>query len=160
MIKTLWGYGAFQHDDKKFYSWITPGTQLSLGKFLMQADYYYGYRDVDYSEEVNDISLGRRYVRDQSVSLNFRYDFGIWKAMAKGVWNQRHDMNYQSVAYESWGAQAALEFYPFKNSLLKDFRFHAAYYYNETNFKNTFHDLNSVGEHTFLVGIKWFFKAK
>lgn len=162
LIKTRWGYGLFQHDDKKFYNWVTPGTQVNLGKFAVEADYYFGYRDMDYSGLINDPLLvtGSRYVRDQSVSLNLKYDLGAWKPFIKGTWNQRYDEDFNDKAYENWGIQAVVEFYPFANSLVKDLRFHAMYSYNNTNFKGVFDNLDNVGTHALLFGVRWLFKAK
>ncbi|MDH6311098.1 hypothetical protein M2451_003941 [Dysgonomonas sp. PFB1-18] len=159
-LKTRWGYGAFQHSKSKFYNWITPGIQLNLGQFTTELDYYMGNRDMDYSAIVERPDLGTRYVQDQSVSLNLKYDFGKWRPFIKGTWNQRHDKGFDSNAYESLGIQAVVEFYPFTNKLVKDLRFHAMYAYANTNFQGEFNDLNNKDTHTLLVGTRWLFKAK
>ncbi len=159
-LKTRWGYGAFQHSKSKFYNWITPGIQLNLGQFTTELDYYMGNRDMDYSAIVENPDLGTRYVKDQSVSLNLKYDFGKWRPFIKGTWNQRHDKGFDSNAYESLGIQAVVEFYPFTNKLVKDLRFHAMYAYNNTNFQGEFNDLSNKNIHTLLVGTRWLFKAK
>ncbi|MDL2214958.1 OprO/OprP family phosphate-selective porin [Dysgonomonas sp. OttesenSCG-928-M03] len=160
MIKTRWGYGAFQHEKSKFYNWLTAGTQLNLGNFTTELDYYLGNRDMDYGYMVDNDELGSRYVRDQSVSLNLKYDFGRWKPFVKGTWNQRHDKNYGSNAYQSKGIQAVVEFYPFTNKLVKDLRFHAMYAYGNTDFQGEFGDLSNKDTHTLLVGTRWLFKVK
>ncbi|NDV97030.1 hypothetical protein D0T84_19275 [Dysgonomonas sp. 521] len=160
MVKTRWGYGAFQHSKTKFYNWLTAGTQLNIGNFTTELDYYLGNRDMDYSTVVDDADLGSRYVRDQSVSLNFKYDFGKWKPFIKGTWNQRHDKGFESNAYESTGIQAVVEFYPFTNNLTKDLRFHAMYAYGNTDFQGEFKELSNKDTHTILVGTRWLFKAK
>lgn len=160
MIKTRWAYGAFQHSKTKFYQWLTAGTQFNFGKFTTEVDYYLGNRDMDYSAVVDVPELGSRYVRDQSASLNLKYDFGKWKPFVKGTWNQRHDKAFESNAYESLGIQAVVEFYPFANSLVKDLRFHAMYAYGKTNFEGEFAGLNNQDTHTILVGTRWLFKAK
>lgn len=159
-LKTRWGYGAFQHSKSKFYNWITPGIQLNLGQFTTELDYYMGNRDMDYSAIVENPDLGTRYVQDQSVSLNLKYDFGKWRPFVKGTWNQRHDKGFDSNAYESLGIQAVVEFYPFTNKLVKDLRFHAMYAYGNTNFQGEFNDLSNKDTHTLLVGTRWLFKAK
>jgi len=159
-LNTRWGYGAFQHSKSKFYNWMTVGTQLNLGKFTTELDYYLGNRDMDYSSVVEQEDLGSRYVKDQSVSLNFKYDFGKWKPFIKGTWNQRHDKAFDSNAYESLGIQAVMEFYPFTNNLLKDLRFHAMYAYGNTDFQGEFADMHNKDTHTLLVGTRWLFKVK
>jgi len=160
MIKTRWGYGAFQHSKTKFYQWITAGTQLNIGKFTTELDYYLGSRDMDYSDVVEDPDLGTRYVRDQSASVNLKYDFGKWKPFVKGTWSERHDKEFDNNAYETLGIQAAVEFYPFTNSLVRDLRFHAVYAYGNTNFAGEFSDMHNKDTHTILVGTRWLFKAK
>lgn len=160
MIRTRWGYGAFQHTKSKFYHWLTLGTQFNFGKFSTELDYYLGNRDMDYGEVVNNTTLGSRYVRDQSASLNLKYNFGKWRPFIKGTWNQRHDKNYGNNAYESLGIQAVAEFYPFTNKYVKDLRFHAAYAYGNTNFQGEFAEMSNEDTHTLIVGMRWLFKAK
>ncbi|WP_197027641.1 porin [Prevotella sp. 10(H)] len=159
-IKTRWGYGAFQHTKSKFYQWITPGIQLNLGKFSTELDYYMGNRMMDYSDVTENTDLGERYVRDQSVSLNLKLNLGKWRPFVKGTWNQRFDKEFDNNAYESMGIQAAMEFYPFTNPLVKDLRFHALYAYGNTNFQGEFADKNNKDTHMLLVGTRWLFKAK
>jgi len=160
MLKTRWAYGAFQHRKTKFYNWLTVGTQLNLGKFTTELDYYLGNRDMDYGGVVEQADLGSRYVRDQSASLNLKYDFGKWRPFVKGTWNQRNDRAFDKNAYESLGVQAVIEFYPFTNKYVKDLRFHAAYEYGNTNFQGEFAGLHNKDMHTLLVGTRWLFKAK
>lgn len=159
-LKTRWAYGAFQHSKTKFYHWLTAGTQLNMGNFTTELDYYLGNRNMDYSEVVEIPDLGTRYVRDQSASLNLKYNFGKWKPFIKGTWNQRHDKDFGNNAYESLGIQGVVEFYPFTHKLVKDLRFHAAYMYGNTNFEGEFAGLTSKDTHTLLVGTRWLFKAK
>ncbi|WP_163264162.1 porin [Dysgonomonas sp. 216] len=159
-LRTRWGYGAFQHEKTKFYNWLTLGTQLNLGKFTTELDYFLGSRNMDYSAIVNNTELGSRYVRDQSTALNIKYNFGKWKPLVKTTWNQRYDKDYDSNAYESIGIQAAIEFYPFTQSVVKDLRFHAAYAYSNTNFQGEFNNLNNKDTHLVLIGTRWLFKAK
>jgi len=160
MVKTRWGYGAFQHSKSKFYNWLTAGTQLNIGNFTTELDYYLGNRDMDYSAIVEDADLGTRYVRDQSASLNLKYNFGKWKPFIKGTWNQRNDRALDNNAYESMGIQAVVEFYPFTNELVKDLRFHAAYAYSNTDFQGEFSHMSNKDTHQILVGTRWLFKAK
>ncbi len=160
MLRTRWGYGAFQHSKSKFYNWLTLGTQLNLGEFTTELDYFLGARNMDYGSIVENPELGSRYVDDQSVSLNLKYNFGKWKPSAKGTWNQRHDKGFDSNAYESIGIQAAIEFYPFTKDIIKDLRFHAAYAYSNTNFQGEFSSLSNKDTHLLLVGTRWLFKVK
>ena len=160
VLKTRWGYAAFQHEKSHIYNWFTFGTQLNVGKFSTELDYYIGRRDMDYGYMVDNDELGNRYVRDQSVSLNFKYDFGKWKPFIKGTWDQRHDQTFDSNAYETIGVQAAVEFYPFTNQYIKDLRFHAMYAYNDTDFQGQFKDMSNKDAHAFLIGTRWLFKVK
>lgn len=160
VVKTRWGYGAFQHDKKKFYQWLTLGTQLNIDKFTAELDYYFGNRDMDYSGIVGNPDLGTRYVRDQSLSLNLKYNMGMWRPFVKGTWNQRHDIHSDNNAYLNKGVQAAMEVYPFSNKYLKDLRFHVAYAYGNTNFQGEFADNGNIDTHSIFVGTRWLFKAK
>ncbi|MDR1761009.1 MAG: OprO/OprP family phosphate-selective porin [Bacteroidales bacterium] len=160
MLKTRWSYGAFQHSKEKILSWLTLGTQLNVGKFTTELDYYLGERYMDYGDVINNSNLGQRNVLDQSLALNLKYDFGKFKPFIKGVWNQRHDKEFGSNAYENMGIQAVVEYYPFTNEYIKDLRFHAMYAYNTTGFQGNFSDLSNQDNQTFLVGMRWLFKAK
>ena len=160
MVKTRWGYGAFQHSKTKLYNWLTLGTQLNIGKFATELDYFLGSRNMDYGSIVEQEDLGSRYVRDQSVALNLYYNLGKWKPALKGTWNQRLDKEFDNNAYESIGLQAALEFYPFEKPLLKDLRFHAAYVYNNTDYQGQFAGMGNKDTHLVLVGTRWLFKVK
>lgn len=160
VLKTRWGYGVFQHSKKKFYNWITLGTQLNLGDFTTELDYFSGNRNMDYGSVVDSTDLGLRYVHDRSVALNMKYNFGRWKPSVKGVWNQRHDKIYDNDVYISKGLEAVLEYYPFTNSLIKDLRFHVAYVYTNMDFQGEFDQLKNQDTHILLAGTRWLFKAK
>ncbi|MDR1699182.1 MAG: OprO/OprP family phosphate-selective porin [Prevotellaceae bacterium] len=160
LLGTRWGYGAFQHNDEKFLNWITLGTQLNAGKFTAEFDYYNGDRYMDYGSEVGDEDLGLRYVQDQSLALNLKYNFGKVKPFIKGIWNIRHDKEFDKNAYENRGIQAVVEYYPFSNEYIKDLRFHAMYAYNSTDFQGNFSDLDCQNNQTILVGMRWLFKVK
>ncbi|MDR0231509.1 MAG: OprO/OprP family phosphate-selective porin [Dysgonamonadaceae bacterium] len=159
-LKTRWGYGAFQHNNDKFFSWTTIGTQLNLGKFTVEMDYYNGERYMDYGYVVNNDNLGLRHVQDQSVSLNMKYDFGKIKPFLKEVWNHRYDKDFGRNAYENMSIQAVIEYYPFTNQYTKDFRFHVMYAYGYTNFRGNFSDLSDQNNQSLLVGMRWLFKVK
>lgn len=158
--KTRWGYGLYQHDKKKFYSWVSMGNQLNIRSLTVELDYLIGSRNMNYGSIVDDIDLGVRYVRDQSASLNLKYNLGKWRPAVKGTWNQRYDKEFGENAYESMGLEATVEFYPFTNTLTKDLRFHIAYIYNHTDFENRFNDQINKNSHTFLLGTRWLFKVK
>lgn len=160
VVKTRWGYSAFQHSDSKFYQWLTAGTQLNIGKFTTELDYYNGSRNMDYTLLIGGTTSEYRYVQDQSASVNLEYNFGRFRPFIKGVWNERFDKVYDEKAYENWGLQGVIEFYPFKQELLKDLRFHLAYSYNETDFKGRFADLEKQDTHTVIMGMRWLFKVK
>lgn len=160
MLRTRWGYGAFQHSKSKFYHWITLGTQLNIGHFTTEIDYFSGNRNMDYGSMVDSTDLGLRYVHDRSAALNLKYNFGKWKPSVKGSWNQRHDKVFDSNAYISKGIETALEFYPFTNSLVKDLRFHVAYAYLNMDYQGEFRDLKNKDSHILLMGTRWLFKAK
>lgn len=159
-IKTRWAYGLFQHSKSKFYNWLTLGTQLNIRQFTAELDYFLGNRNMDYGSIVDNTELGTRYVQDQSIGLNLKYNFGKWKPAVKGTWNQRYDKVFKTNAYESMGLQAALEFYPFTNPLIKDLRFHLAYSYSQTDFQGQFRSLGNDNLHVVLGGMRWLFKVK
>lgn len=160
LLKTRWGYGAFQHSSTKLYRWLTLGTQLNIDKTTIELDYYLGNRNMDYGSEVSNDNLGLRYVEDQSLSLNFKYKFGIWHPFIKGTWNKRHDKLSERDAYRSYGLQAAIELYPFTNKYVKDLRFHIAYAYSNTNYRGDFNSLDSKQSHYIFAGVRWLFKVK
>lgn len=160
VIKTRWGYGAFQHEKGKFYNWLTVGTQVNIDKFTTELDYYLGARDMDYSSVVGIDDLGTRYVQDQSAAVNLKYNFGKWRPFIKGTWDKRFDKKLDKSAYETIGAQAVVEFYPFTNKYVQDLRFHFAYEYSNTRFKGAFSDLDNKELHTVLAGLRWLFKVK
>ncbi|MCC8147000.1 MAG: OprO/OprP family phosphate-selective porin [Bacteroidales bacterium] len=157
--KTRWGYGLFQHSKTKFYNWITVGNQLNIQRLIVELDYLIGNRNMDYGSIVNE-ELGSRYVQDQSVSLNLKYNLGKWRPAVKGTWNQRYDKNWKENAYESAGLQAALEFYPFTHPLTKDLRFHIAYTYSHIDFQGKFAEQKNANNHVILAGTRWLFKVK
>lgn len=159
-VKTRWAYGVFQHSKTKYYNWITLGTQLNIKKFITELDFYHGDRNMDYSSIVNDLTLGLRPVRDQSMSLNLKYDFGIWKPSIKGIWDKRYDRQSSNDVYERKGLETVMECYPFTTRVMKDLRFHVAYTYCSTQFKGKYVDESNDNQHTLFVGTRWLFKAK
>ncbi|MCD8072139.1 MAG: hypothetical protein LUE10_02985 [Alistipes sp.] len=134
--------------------------QVNSGDFTAEIDYYFGERNMDYSSVVDLDTESLSYVRDQSAALNLKYTLGRWHPSAKGVWNQRRDRNLGRVAYDGWGIQALVEFYPFTAKYLKDLRFHAAWWYSATDPAGPYRYLSNSGGHTALVGMRWLFKAK
>ena len=158
-VKTRWGYGAFQHQRDKFYHWLTPGIQFNIGKFTTEIDYYLGNRNMDYSSAVGMEDLGNRYVKDQSVGVNLKYNFGVVRPFVKGVWNKRYDKDFDKNAYQNMGVQAVVEVYPFKG-IVQDLRFHAMYSYNNTDFLGNYGSMADQDQHMILVGLRWLFKVK
>ncbi|MCD7970414.1 MAG: OprO/OprP family phosphate-selective porin [Alistipes sp.] len=159
-VKTRWAYSAFQHTRTRFYNWVTTGIQGNAGGFTVEADYYLGERNMDYGTIVDEASGTLSFVRDQSAALNLKYTAGRWHPSVKGVWNQRRDRELGRRAYDGWGIQALIEFYPFTAKYVKDLRFHAAWWYNRTDFAGPYAGLPNSGGHTALVGMRWLFKAK
>lgn len=157
-LKTRYGYGAFQHDASKYYNWITIGNQINIQKFTAELDWYMGDRDMNYGDVVQN-DLGLRHVRDNSVSVNFKYDLGKVKPLIKGVWNKRRDQ-LNSSSYINGGVQAAVEYYPFTDPTLKDLRFHVMYAYNRTNFNGIYNDLDGINGNQIIAGLRWFLKIK
>jgi hypothetical protein len=160
-VKTRWSYGLFQHTKTKFYHWLTLGTQLNLGKFTAEADYYLGNRHIDYGEMVGISDLGDRYVNDESLSLNLKTILNEhWHPFIKVTYDKRHDQYLKKDAYATLGLQGVVEFYPFKEGVAKDLRFHFAYEYSNTDFNGSYDALGRKEVHTILVGSRWLFKAK
>ncbi len=159
VLKTRWGYSAFQHTKTKFYPWLTAGVQLNAGGFKTELDYYSGDRTMDYGATVGT-TADPRAVRDRSAALNIERTFGKWRPFVKAVRSERHDKNFESNVYETIGFQAVAEYYPFHREEMKDLRFHLAYLYSQTDFRGPFADLESKNSHTILVGMRWLFKVK
>ncbi len=160
ILKTRWGYSAFQHTKTKFYHWLTAGIQLNAGGFKTELDYYLGDRTMDYSATVGPEAADPRFVRDRSASLNIEHTFGKWRPFVKAVWSERYDKTHASEVYETAGIQAVAEYYPFHREQLKDLRFHAAWMYSRTGFRGPFAGLEAKNSHTILVGMRWLFKVK
>ncbi|MHC5310004.1 porin [Myroides sp. LJL116] len=160
VYKTRWGYGLFEHTDSQFYNWFTVGNQINVGKFTTELDYYIGDRQMDYNSIVSIAPNELRLVEDQAVSAKFEYNFGKWRPFIKGVYSQRFDKELNAQAYNVKGGEAVVEFYPFTSELLKDLRFHTAYSYTATEFKNEYESLPTKNETRILVGIRWLFKVK
>jgi len=158
-LRTRWAYSAFQHSKSKFYQWATLGTQLNIRSFTAELDYYQGNRMMDYSSLVG-LTDEYRYVQDQSAAITVKYVIDRWHPFVKGTWNKRYDKWYDQTAYESWGIQGVVEFYPFRPDVLKDLRFHLVYSYAQTDFKDRFSSLDSHDTHTILIGLRWLFKVK
>lgn len=148
-LRTRWAYGAFQHDGKRIYGWYTAGLQGNVGNFTAELDGYAGRR-----------VMNNQQVNDRSASLNIKYNFGKLRPQLKGTWNRRQPVGDRENTWEveeagarqrTWGIQAAAEYFPFTQPLLRDLRLHAAYIYNKTR--------GGVSPHTALIGMRWLLKA-
>ncbi len=159
MLNTRWAYGVFQHEKDDFLSWITLGTQLNIGFFTAEADYYRGTHYIDYDTVTGADDLGWRNVKDQSAALNLKCNLGKWKPSAKAVWNNRFDIQSDADAYRSFGISAVSEYYPFKNKL-RDLRFHVMFAYENIHFEGSYAAQNNQYVLTALAGVRWLFKAK
>lgn len=158
-LNTRLAYTALQHSSTRLYSWVTTGLQVNAGAFTSEMDYYIGTYNVLYDEISPD--WGRREARDQSASVNLRYRVGKWCPIVKGVWDRRRDREFDSDALQSFGVQAAVEFYPFQGRrYLSDLRFHLVYNYVTTDYMGSFRTTPGVDRHTVLCGIRWLFTAK
>ncbi|HCC52917.1 MAG TPA: hypothetical protein DEQ30_13390, partial [Porphyromonadaceae bacterium] len=160
VLKTRWGYSAFQHTKTKFYQWLTAGVQLNLGGFKAELDYYLGDRTMDYSTTVGLAAADPRYVHDHAASLSVEHTFGKWRPFVKAVWSERYDKDFGSAVYATSGIQTVAEYYPFRREALKDLRFHAAWMYSRTDFRGPYAGMASRNDHTFLAGMRWLFKVK
>ena len=158
-LNTRLGYMALQHSSSKLYSWVTTGLQVNAGAFTSEMDYYIGTYNVLYDEISPD--LGRREARDQSASVNLRYRVGKWCPIVKGVWDLRRDNQFDANILQSFGVQAAVEFYPFiGRKYLSDMRLHLVYNYVTTDYMGPFQSTPRMHRHTILCGIRWLFTAK
>lgn len=159
VIGTKIGYAAFQHHGSEFYHWITAGIQINTGRLTTELDLYHGDRYLDYNATVSTRE-GQHHVRDLSAAANFKVNLGKWRPSIKGIWDRRKDMELCSNAYGNLGVQAALEFYPFDEALLKDLRLFAVYSYKHTDFDGPFSNMDSKRVHTALVGMRWLMPIK
>lgn len=160
VYKTRWGYGLFEHTDSQYYNWFTIGNQINVGKFTTELDYYIGDRQMDYNSIVSMAPAELRLVEDQAVSAKFEYNFGKWRPFVKGVYSKRYDKELAAAAYDVRGIEAVMECYPFKSELLQNLRFHAAYSYTATDFKNNYAAIPTKNENKVLVGVRWLFQVK
>ncbi len=159
VIGTRIGYAAFQHNSSKIYQWVTAGVQINAGIVTTELDFFRGDRMIDYSSAV-EIREGRHHIQDMSGAANILFNLGKFRPSVKGVWDRRKDMELNADAYGNLGIQALLEYYPFPEGLLKDLRFHAAYFYKHTSFEGSFSSLRNEGLHTALVGMRWVIPVK
>jgi len=160
IYKTRWGTGLFQHTKHRYYNWITIGNQINIDKFIIEADYYEGYRNMNYGSVVDDDNLGLRYVHDQAVSLKFMYNLEKWRPFIKSIWSNRFDKVFNKEAYKIYGIEAVAEYYPFTDPKTKNLRFHAAYMFSSTQVNKGLVQVSDTNEHRFLVGVRWLFKVK
>lgn len=146
MLKTRYSYGLLQRDKNKFNKWITLGTQLNLGRLIAELDLYRGEK-LTYIEEAQILGI------DYSLSLNLTYALGKFKPVVKGIWNYRKHCDTKEKIIDSSGIQFAMEYAPFEDPLLQDFRFHTAYFYSGDKASDS-------NQNTALAGIRWLLKIK
>lgn len=154
-LKTRYGYGLFQHDSNKFYSWVTLGNRLTIDNFMMELDWIYGVsnlRDSQISTMANLPASDIYNLRDNVTELSFKYKTGKFVPYVKLMYNYRKDL-HNDLSYSYSGISGVLEYYPFSNELMKDFRLFAGYNFYQYHYNESI--LTNKGQHLAMIGLRW-----
>ncbi|MHC5353853.1 porin [Myroides sp. LJL115] len=154
-LKTRYGYGLFQHDANKFYSWVTLGNRLTINNFMMELDWIYGasnLADKQLDDMLGDHKLSTYYVRDNVTMLSFKYRLNKVVPYIKLMYNYRKDLQVDT-SYSYSGVSAVVEYYPFSDPTLKDFRLFGGYNFYQYHFKDKV--LNNKDQHLIAIGLRW-----
>lgn len=158
IIKTRCSYHLIQKEKSNYFNFFTLGLQLNAGHFCTELDYYNGLRMMTISKSPSIVydPVNDPTVHDQSFAANFKYYKNKWGLFVKGLWDERRDSRADSKAYENWGLNTGIEYYPLKGENL---RIHLVYGYRSTDYKYTFiskptEELNSI-----TLGVRWLFNV-
>ncbi|MDR0228313.1 MAG: OprO/OprP family phosphate-selective porin [Flavobacteriaceae bacterium] len=153
-LQVRYGYGLFQHDANKFYSWVTLGNRLTVGNWMAELDWIYGSRNIaDTQFPTIDNKQPTSYVRDNVTTLSLKYKLDKMTPYVKAMYNYRIDLNTNN-SYSSTGISAAVEYNPFDTELMKQLRIYAAYNYIHYDYKN-YGTINKQAENQIAIGARW-----
>lgn len=154
-LKTRYGYGLLQHNASKYYSWVTLGHRIEIDNLEIEADWMFGYRNLDYSTILNlDNEFGNTYIKDNASVLSLKYKIDKVVPYVKGTYNKRNDLD-NGNAYSVVGLQGAIEYFPFSEPLFKDIRLFASYNYQNTSFDKNLSNLSDSHQHQVICGVRW-----
>ncbi|SHL89107.1 porin [Myroides odoratimimus] len=155
-LKTRYGYALFQHDAKKYYSWVTMGNRLTLNNFMAEVDWMYGFRNVGDAAftDLNTGTKGIAYVKDNVTTASVKYKFHKVTPYVKVMYNYRKDLE-SNVSYALKGVSTAIEYNPFNDKAFKDLRLFAAYNFLNYDYKNYEVSKADKNEHQIAVGVRW-----
>lgn len=155
--KTRYGYGLFQHNADKYYSWVTLGNRITVDKFSMELDWIYGYRnlaDKQFALMNNLDAPVVNYIKDNVAMATFKYKINKITPQIKVMHNYRKDLD-QGISYIYNGVSAVVEYNPFSDpafSALRLFGAYNFYNYHYTDFQNPIKDAN---ESHIAIGLRW-----
>ncbi|HCO20779.1 MULTISPECIES: porin [Sphingobacterium] len=155
-LKTRYGYALFQHDAKKYYSWITIGNRLTINNFMAEFDWMYGFRNVADAAftDLNTVTKGVAYVKDNVTTASIKYKFNKITPYVKVMYNYRNDLD-NAVSYGLKGISTAVEYNPFNEAAFKNLRLFAAYNYLNYDYKNYTVAKSDRNEHQIALGVRW-----
>lgn len=155
-LKTRYGYALFQHDAKKYYSWVTIGNRLTFNNFMAEVDWMYGFRNLKDAAftDLNTITAGVAYVNDNVTTASIKYKFNKVTPYVKAMYNYRNDLD-NNVSYALKGISTAIEYNPFSEKAFKDLRLYAAYNFLNYDYKNYKEAKSDKNEHQIAVGVRW-----
>lgn len=155
-LKTRYGYALFQHDAKKYYSWVTIGNRLTFNNFMAEVDWMYGFRNLKDAAftDLNTTTAGVAYVKDNVTTASIKYKFNKVTPYIKAMYNYRNDLD-NNVSYTLKGISTAIEYNPFSEKAFKDLRLFAAYNYLNYDYKNYTVARSDKNEHQIAVGVRW-----
>ncbi|MDR2223496.1 MAG: OprO/OprP family phosphate-selective porin [Flavobacteriaceae bacterium] len=153
-LQVRYGYGLFQHNANKFYSWITLGNRLTTGNWMAELDWIYGSRNITDTQfptiaDKQPIS----YIRDNVTTMSLKYKLNKMTPYVKAVYNYRTDLDTNN-SYSSTGISAAIEYNPFETELMKQLRLYAAYNYITYDYKN-YNTIGNQSESQIAIGARW-----
>ncbi|MEK6450499.1 MULTISPECIES: porin [Myroides] len=154
-LKTRYGYGLLQHDASRYYNWVTIGNRLDIDNLQIEADWMFGYRNLNYSSILDlENDLGNTYIKDNATTLSLKYKIDKVVPYVKGMYSKRNDLD-NGNAYSVVGVQGAVEYYPFSEPLFKDIRLFASYNYQNTTFDKNLSNLSDSHQHQVICGVRW-----
>lgn len=154
-LHVRYGYGLFQHDASKFYSWLTLGQRLTLKNWTAELDWMYGNRNIaDVQYPVQLPPQPTHYVQDNVTTVSVKYKINQVTPYVKAMYNYRKDLN-TDLSYTYTGISAAVEYNPFTSKLMNQFRVFTAYNYLSYNYEDFPLSTPSKHEHQIALGLRW-----
>ncbi|MHC5201802.1 porin [Myroides sp. LJL119] len=157
ILKTRYGYGLFQHNANKYYSWVTLGNQISINDFAMELDWIYGYRnlaDPQFALMNDQKNPTINYVKDNVVMATFKYKINKVTPLIKVMHNYRQDIN-QGISYVYSGISGVVEYNPFSDPAFSALRLFAAYNFYNYKYKQQVNPISDNNQSQVAIGVRW-----